>query len=62
MISIIFISVPSLPGAYSSKISVVRLVQRVVMRAFTGPLLRASFQLPVKLQILLEGSKCPRSS
>src|SRR5215510_6612030 len=59
MISIILNSLPSLPGPYSSKTSVVGLVQRVVMRAFTGPFLMASFQLPVKLQALLEASHVP---
>src|SRR5262249_40699606 len=59
MSSIILNSLPSLPGPYSSTTSVVGLVQRVVVRAFTGPFATASFQLPVKLQALLEASQVP---
>jgi len=47
--SIILNSLPSRPGAYISKTSVVGLVQRDVMREVTGPFLIGSLYVPVNV-------------
>src|SRR5262245_32607930 len=59
VISIIFISLPSLPGPYISKISVVGLGQRVVIRVFIGAFLIGSVKRPVKVQFFPCASQVP---